>query len=81
MSYRTSTRPVLLRAVAEMPSSPRVLLVALVLAGLAASLVLARSATGSLELRPGIGWTAPSGVFRAPHPSVIAPGRPSAGQS
>lgn len=61
------------KAASEIPSNPRAILAALVLTGLAASLVLAREAMESVETeginRRGSG----SDVFRSPHPAIVAP--------
>ncbi len=68
--------PNLFRGMAEASQSPRLILVALALTGLAASMTLVREATPALgvELTAGGGLRYPAGVFRSSHPTILAPG-------
>lgn len=69
----------LAKAATEIPSNPTVILVALALTGLAASMVLAREATGDLQVEFASVWSYPPGVVRAPQPAILAPGALSCG--
>lgn len=77
MRDRSHTSPWLLlkNAFMELPNNATGLLVALTLTGLAASMVLAREATGR-QVAQGAAYTRvyPAGVFRAPHPTIVATG-------
>jgi hypothetical protein len=70
------------RAANEASQSPRVIVAALALTGLAASMTLAREATTAIraEIMEGGGLRYPAGVYRAPYPAIIAPGKAPSGK-
>ena len=82
MSEPTSSRVwlSLSRWMTEASQSPRLIVAALVLTGLATSMALAKQATEPVraELEQVAGRNYPAGVFRAPHPTILAPGHVSA---
>lgn len=67
---RTLWRSVL-KATTGVSGNPTVLVAALILTGLVASIIISRETTGDLASWPADSWRAPAGVFRAPHPALL----------